>query len=110
MTPHLKRKPRNIYVRNGDDHAPFHLACIFGHFKIAEKIIEKSVEYNIDLNAKANTDFTLTHEVRRFECDIENRSFTYSDDYDRHIQRVHRYGNSRYEIVRTDAGAIMLGQ
>ena len=47
--------------RCNEGKTPFHLACQFGHFKIAEIIVQKSAEFNLDLNSKDDDGTTAFH-------------------------------------------------
>ena len=53
----LDTESRNLLELNSKDkfgHNGFHWACMKGHFKIVDMLLEKHAELKIDLNAKGD--------------------------------------------------------
>ena len=51
----------DLNAKNEDGATAFHLACMYGGSKIAERLIQKSIDFNINLNAKDNGGLTPFH-------------------------------------------------
>ena len=57
--------------RGNEGKTPFHLACQFGHFKIAKIVMQKSAAFNLDLNSKDDNGMTAFHLACRNDNNFE---------------------------------------
>ena len=74
MEEYELKNPQNLR-----DVTLFHLACEFGHYKIADMLVQKSAQFNIDLHAE-NNDGKIALELARGKPVLELIEMMYDDN------------------------------